>query len=163
MTIGLVEGDFEEAAALIDRSLATNANSNRAWIAGGIVRNCVGQPDAAIEHAEKAIRLSPLDFSMWVGFGVLAVAHLQLENYEEAVTWARKSVRRHHAYQSIHHVLVASLAQLGRTDDAEAAIGDLLALDPELTIGGLKERYPVAGYRNLDGFIEGLRKAGLPD
>ena len=163
LTIGLVEGDFDEAAALIDRSLTINANSNRAWIAGGMVRNCVGQPDAAIEHAEKAIRLSPLDFSMWVGFGVLATAHLQLGNYEEAAAWARKSVRRHQNHLPVHHVLVASLAQLGQTEDAEAALADLMALDPGLTITSLKERYPIAGYRNLDGFIEGLGKAGLPD
>ena len=47
--------------------------------------------------------------------------------------------------------------------DAEAAMGDLLALDPNLTITTLQERYPIAGYRNLDGFIEGLKKAGLKD
>ncbi len=27
----------------------------------------------------------------------------------------------------------------------------------------LKAIYPVSGYKNLDGFLEGLRKAGLAD
>ena len=163
LTRALVERDFDSAMAIIDRSLSINANSNRAWIAGGMVRMFLGDPEAAIEYAEKAMRLSPLDVSMWVAYGVLATAHLQLSDYEEAAAWARKSVRRHHANQPIHHVLVASLAQSNRQEDAEAALADLMALDPELTVGGLKERYPVAGYRNLDGFIEGLGKAGLPD
>lgn len=163
LTIGLVEGDFDEAAALIDRSLSINVNSNRAWIAGGFVRCFLGQPETAIEHAERAMRLSPLDVSMWVAFGVMATAHMQLENYEEAAMWARKSIHIHPDNLPAHHALAASLAQLGQTEDAEAAIGGLLALDPNLTITTLQERYPVSGYRNLDGFIEGLGKAGLPD
>ena len=163
MTISLVEGDFDEAAALIDRSLSINANSNRAWLASGTIRCFLGDPETAIEHAERGMRLSPLDVSMWVAFGVMATAHMQLENYEEAAKWARKSIHIHPDNLSAHHVLVASLAQSNRQEDAEAALADLMALDPELTVGGLKERYPIAGYRNLDGFIEGLGKAGLPD
>jgi hypothetical protein len=37
------------------------------------------------------------------------------------------------------------------------------ALYEALTIARLKEIYPVARYKNLEGFIEGLRKAGLPE
>ena len=161
LTIGLLEGDLDEAAALIDRSLSINANSNRACIAGGMVRNFVGEPEAAIEHAERAMRLSPLDISMWVAYGCLATAHLQLGDYGEAAAWARKSVRLHRDNLPAHHVLVASLAQLGRQEEAETALSNLLDLDPGLTIEGQKKRYPIARYLNLDGLLEGLKKAGL--
>ena len=163
VTAALVEGDFEEGAALIDRSLAINANSNRAWLSSAMRRCYVGDPETAIEHAEKAMRLSPLDVSMWVAYGCLATAQMQLENYETAVKWARKSVRMHHDHLPARMVLAASLAQLGQRDDAEATLADLLALDPDLTITTLRERYPIARYRNLDGFLEGLKKAGLKD
>jgi len=93
--------------------------------------------------------------------GVLAVAHMQLKNYEQAASWGRKAVRLHRDNLPAHHMLVASLAQLGRLEEAEAALDELLDLDPGLTIEGLKKRYPIAGYHNLDGFIEGLKKAGL--
>ncbi len=36
-----------------------------------------------------------------------------------------------------------------------------LEIDPELTISRLKEIYPVARYKNLDGFLDGLGKAGV--
>ncbi len=162
MTIALVEQDFDEATALIDRSLSINANANRAWIASGMLRCYVGDPETAIEHAERAMRLSPLDVSMWVAYGVMATAHMQLGDYEGAVAWARRSVRLHPDHLPAHHVLAASAAQLGRQEEAEAAIRDLLEMDPALTIARLKEIYPVARYRNLEGFIEGLKKAGLP-
>ncbi|MCH9053473.1 MAG: adenylate/guanylate cyclase domain-containing protein [Proteobacteria bacterium] len=163
MTVALIEKDYEEAAALVDRSLAINANANRAWIASGMLRCCVGDPETAIEHAERAMRLSPLDISMWVAEGVMATAWMQLGNYEEALAWARKSARRHPDNLPAHHVLAASAAQLGRRQEAEAAVRDVLERDPALTIARLKEIYPVAGYKNLEGFIDGLRKAGLPE
>lgn len=32
-----------------------------------------------------------------------------------------------------------------------------------MTVSRLTAIYPVSGYRNLDGFLDGLRKAGLAD
>ena len=94
LTVAVIEKDYEEAVALVDRSLGINANANRAWIASGMLRCYVGDPETAIEHAERAMRLSPLDTSMWVAEGVMANACMQLGNYEEALAWARKSARR---------------------------------------------------------------------
>ena len=100
---------------------------------------------------------------MWVAYGVLATAHLQLADYEEAAAWARKSVRQHAYNAPAHHVLAACCAHLGRTEEAGAAVARSLELDPAMTISRLKAIYPVSGYRNLDGFLDGLRKAGLAD
>ncbi|MCH7796187.1 MAG: CadC-family transcriptional regulator, partial [Proteobacteria bacterium] len=163
MTVSLVEGDFDAAILYIDRSLSINSNSTRAWLSSASVRCCVGDPETAIEHADRAIRLSPLDVAMWVAHGVLATAHLQLADYEEAAAWARKSVRQHAYNAPAYHVLAACCAHLGRTEEAGAAVARSLELDPAMTISRLKAIYPVSGYRNLDGFLEGLRKAGLAD
>ena len=61
------------------------------------------------------------------------------------------------------HVLIASLAQLDRIDEANAALNRLLELDPGLTIERLLDKFPLSRYRNLDGLLDGLRKAGLPE
>ncbi len=163
MTAALVEKDPDAGMALIDQSLLTNANANRAWIASGMVRCIVGDPETAIDHAERAIRLSPLDISMWVAHGVLATARLQLARYEECAQWARSSTRRHIYNAPAFHVLAASCAQLGLMDQAHEAVERALELDPELTCKRLEEIFLVSRYRNLDGFLEGLRKAGLPE
>ena len=161
-TAAFVEGDFDAGILYIDRSLSINANSTRAWLASGSVRCCVGDPETAIEDADRAIRLSPLDTAIWVAYGVLATAHLQLADYEEAAAWARKSVREHAYNAPAHHVLAACCAHLERTEEAAAAVTRSLELDPAMTIPRLKAIYPVSGYRNLDGFLDGLRKAGVP-
>ncbi len=55
---------------------------------------------------------------MWVAYGLLAAARLQLADYEEAAAWARKSVRQHAYNAPAHHVLAACCAHLGQTEEA---------------------------------------------
>ena len=43
------------------------------------------------------------------------------------------------------------------------AVRRSLKLDPDLTVSRLEEIYPIAGYKNLDSYLDGLRKAGLPE
>ncbi len=150
------------ATTLIDRSLSINSNANRAWLASALVRCFAGDPETAIEHAELAMHLSPLDVAMWVAFGVLGNAHMQLGDYETAASWARKAVRQHRHNVAAYYVLAASAAQAGHTEEARGAVRDLLELDPEATITRMHAIYPVARYRNLEGYLEGLRQAGLP-
>lgn len=163
LTAAFMERDPDAGQALIDQSLQINANANRAWIAGGIVRCMAGDPEAAIYHAERAIRLSPLDTSMWVAHGVLATACMQLARYGEAADWARRSTRRHIFNAPAFHVLAASCANLGLMEQARAAVERARELDPELTLKRLQELFMVERYENLDGFLEGLRQAGLPE
>lgn len=87
---------------------------------------------------------------------------MQLADYTDAADWARKSVRMHHDNLPAHLVLAASLAQLDRKSEAKAAVEALLVLDSGLTLTSLKNRFPIAGYRNLERFLDGLAKAGLP-
>jgi TolB-like protein/DNA-binding SARP family transcriptional activator len=163
LTFALVGRDFDEALALVKRSLSINSSSNRAWIASGMVHCYVGRPEQAIEHAERAMRLSPLDVSMWVACWVMATGFLQLERYEEAANWARKSLRRHPENLSAKYVLAASLAHADQLKEAKAVVAELLEHDAEMTISRFRVAHQVARYRNLEGFLEGLRKAGLPE
>lgn len=72
---------------------------------------------------------------------------------------------RHHGPHGVpaYHVLAASCALIGQFDEAKETIRQLLELDPELTVTRLQQIYPVAKYKNLDSFLDGLRKAGLPE
>ncbi len=162
LTFALVGKDFDEALMLVKRSLKINNSSNRAWIASGMIHCYVGEPETAIEHAEKAMRLSPLDISMWVACWVMATGNLQLGNYQEAADWANKSIRRHPENLSAKYILAASLAQLDRNSELKATVSEILAVDPAISVDRFVKIHPVARYRNLDGFLEGLKKAGLP-
>jgi len=161
LTVALVEQDIDAALSLIDRSLAANPNSNRAWLASATVRTYTGDPVTVVEHAERAIQLSPLDTSMWVAFGALANAHIQLINYEDATVWARRSIQLHRDNLPVHLALIIGLALTGQQQEAKTALTVLHTMEPELTIAGVLQRFPMDRYQNLQSFIKGLSKAGL--
>jgi TolB-like protein/DNA-binding SARP family transcriptional activator len=161
-TVALVEQDIEGGLSLIDRSLVANPNSNRALLTSASVRTLSGDPQTAIEHATRAIQLSPLDTSMWVAFGVLANAHVQLANYDDAVVWARRSVRLHREFLLAHIALIVSLAQLGQQREAEMALSKLQKMESDLMLMSVQQRFPLDRFQNHQAFIEGLSKAGLP-
>jgi adenylate cyclase len=163
LTVGLIGGNLERGLELTELALAINSNGTRIWLTRSTLQNRLGNPEAAIESVERAIRLSPNDPSMWVAHGELSKAHIQLTDYEAALGWARRSVEKHADNLAAHHVLIASLAQLDHIDEAKSALNQLLELDPGLTIERLLEIFSLSRYRNLDGMLDGLRKAGLPE
>jgi TolB-like protein/class 3 adenylate cyclase len=57
----VVFGDLERGTTLIDRAQALNPNLAMAWHQSGWTRVIIGQPDLAVEHLERAMRLSPVD------------------------------------------------------------------------------------------------------
>ncbi len=48
-------------------------------------------------------------------------------------------------------------------DEAQAAIKQSLRHNPKLTIARLPEFLPISNFKNLDAYLDGLRRAGLPD
>ncbi|MCH7936350.1 MAG: hypothetical protein IH994_04555 [Proteobacteria bacterium] len=163
LSVGWVGGNLERGLEMAEQALAINSNSTRIWLTRSTFQNLLGNPEAAIESVERAIRLSPNEPAMWVAHGELSKAHIQLADYEAALGWARRSVEKHPDNWPAHHVLIASLAQLDHMDEAKTALNRLEKLDPGLTIKRLLENFSLSRYRNLDGLLDGLRKAGLPE
>ena len=90
MALGLVVRDLDQAVVLLDRSLLLNPNLAASWVRSAWVRLFLGQFDLAIEHASRAIRLSPLD-PLLVGMQTtIAFAHFCAGRYEQAATWSEK-------------------------------------------------------------------------
>lgn len=61
-----VHRDLDAGTELIERALAVNPNLSGPLIQCGFVRAWLGQPDIAIEHLERAMRLSPVDPFMFM-------------------------------------------------------------------------------------------------
>ena len=63
--LAFLAGELDAGLALTDRALVLNPNLANGWHGSGWIRSYIGDPDTAIEHLAKAMRLSPLDFQMW--------------------------------------------------------------------------------------------------
>jgi TolB-like protein/class 3 adenylate cyclase len=163
-TVAALVGDHPTAASAIDRALVLNPNSAHAWMARGHVSYFQNRPGPAITAFERAMRLSPLDPLGYLFSCGLAFAHTIAGEYEEAMEWADRSLRELPRYRTAINMKVILCAHLGRLDDAHNWLGRLLEIVPGLTIAEFAARLaPILVPEILALYVEGLRKAGLPE
>ena len=161
--IATVASDFDDGAAFIDRALALNVNLARAWQYSGWLRTWMGEPELAIEHATRAMRLSPVDPWLCSIHSAIGFAHFFMGRHEEASSWAAVALRDRPHFQPALRLSAASNALAGRIEKANDAIARLRALNPGLRLSNLGagpiKRCPELSSR----YKEGMRKAGLPE
>ena len=161
--LAYVVGDLEGGAALIDLALQLNPNHAIAWNASGWVRAYLGETEAAIEHFTHAMRLSPVDPEVNRMQAGMATAHLVAGRHEEAASWAQKALREQPTYPTALRLAAASNALADRPQEARQAVERLRQVDPTLSLSTLAERVPLRKPEHLARYVEGMRKAGLPE
>jgi adenylate cyclase len=155
----VVVDDWEDCIELADRAVALNPNSFAAWLNRGWVYKIAGRLEEAVRSFERAHRVSPVDPQLYVALDGLAAAFIELRRFDEAIVVAKKAIRQ--CPSSGHYRKLASaLAHLGRDAEAREAAARVLEFDPALTISAFVAR---GGMSNAKLYIEGLRKAGLPE
>jgi tetratricopeptide (TPR) repeat protein len=116
-----------------------------------------GRIEEGLEHIRKAFRLNPFPASWY--FLVLGQAQYAAGAYEAAV----ETLRRDETYRtSSRRFLAASLARMGRLDEARAEAELFLVGNPDFSIRHWAETEPVRDAATLAHFVDGFRKAGLP-
>jgi TolB-like protein/Tfp pilus assembly protein PilF len=153
-------GDFDTAREMVDRAVALNPNSFNARQQRGWTYQIAGQPEEAIRSFERAVRLSPFDPFLFSTFAGMSAAFIRLGRFDEAVAAARKADRENQTFVITYLCLAVALAHLGREAEARETAVRLLEFKPSFHIS----KWMAAGGRwEAQMFIEGLRKAGLPE
>jgi adenylate cyclase len=153
-------GRNDRAAAEFKEAIKLNPSFAAAHAVLGAVLNFQGQSEEGVASVEKGIRLSPSDPRLFIWLSGLAAAHYQLGHYSQAVEIGRRSWTLNKNYITGLTYVVAGLAQLGRVEDALAALADLKERDPKLAA----LRATLQLYQNqagVDHLLDGLRKAGF--
>ena len=161
--LAFVAQEFDDAAAFMDRGLAVSPNLAEAWTLSGWLRVWRGEPDVAIEHVARAMRLSPLDPSMYGMQGAMAYAHFLASRYDVASSCAEKAMRDNPNFLLTICILAASNALAGQLEPAQKAMARALELNPDLRVSNLRDLAPFRRAEDLTTFAKGLRKAGLPE
>jgi adenylate cyclase len=156
--------DLRSGKELADRAVALNPNLAAVWVQSGFIRLWTGEPDVARENFSRAIRLSPLDFTIATTFAGMAHACFFLDRHDEATSWALKSLQQNPQFHAALRILAAAAAYAGMDELAQQTARQLLALDPAFRVSQLKNYlgpYQVPTF--LAKYAEGLRRAGLPE
>jgi tetratricopeptide (TPR) repeat protein len=163
LTKRAMEGIAEcEHALALDRNLA-QAHS---WIGMGQIH--IVRPEDTEAHIVEALRLSPRDTMayLWMYTAGLAKYHLGL--YDQAVAWCRRAIEANRNHPYAHFVLGATLARLGRQNEARSAVVAGLALYPSFTVSRYRAVWTATndnpGYlAAFERVLEGMRMAGVPE
>jgi tetratricopeptide (TPR) repeat protein len=155
--------DIEYGDALISQALVLNPNLASAWLFSGWAKASLGEPEVAIEHVTRAMRLSPNDPLRFSMFCALGLAHFIAGRYTQALAVAEAAARDRPEYVHPICIVAASAALSGGLDEANKAMVILRQLDPTLRISNLRRLQSIKRPEDLAKWEEGLRLAGLPE
>jgi tetratricopeptide (TPR) repeat protein len=154
--------DYEGAIADLDRALAMNENSALALGFSALAAAHSERHERAIDHARRALRLSPLDDPLnYHPYCALAVTHLFTQQYAEAVRYSMLTIRMNPVFSVPHAYLVASYIGLGNVSAARGAAQRLLEVAPAFTIEGFV-RMDLFRAQLMKRLAASLEAAGLP-
>jgi adenylate cyclase len=121
-----LDGHMGRALALMDRAIALNPISGFVRLAAGSLCLRNGDPQAAAEHLELAMRLDPISSNNGFMRTYLASAWFQLHRFQEALALFQTTTYR----LPVSYLMLASLhGQLGQVELGKQALAELERLD----------------------------------
>lgn len=154
--------DLDGAANRYATALAENPSEPLAWLFQGTLHAFKGEGGPALQAAEQALSLSPLDPMRYFFESLTATAALAAGDYERTLEHARRSLRLHRTHTSTLRAMTIAQVQLGRLDEARETVRALMALEPQLTISAYLARSPSSAYATGVLWSESLAAAGVP-
>jgi len=149
---------FDRAEFHSERSITLNPNDALAALGRGTVLREIGRPEEAVEWARRAIHLNPYHPN-WYWLSVARVLH-EAGHYAEALDAYARIANR----PSFYHAYVAAChAELGQMEEAKAQAALALQARPDFSVSAWGRRQPYKNEVDLQRFLDGLRKAGLPE
>jgi TolB-like protein/Tfp pilus assembly protein PilF len=156
-----VDGSFEEGAAAIDQALRLNPNMTNAWHLSGWTKIYNGEPDKAIEHFARAMRLNPLDpYFSRMETGTIA-AHLLAGRYEKSSLLAQAALQQHPNSLPLLRVAAASYALAEKMTEAKKVVTRICQLDTTSPLSNAVHFAPFRRPGDVSRYRDALQKAGL--
>jgi adenylate cyclase len=149
-----------EALAAAQRAIDLGPNFALGYFALGWIRVYMGRSAEALDPMLRSLRLNPNDRQSEAFLGTAALAQYHIGNFEEAADYCRRALRvRRHSF--VLRTLLASLGQLGCTDEAAAVLRELNEGKPRFAGRHWQITMPYADPGSRAFYMEGLYKAGL--
>lgn len=163
MFIATHMGDVDRVLSSARRAIDLNPNFALAHSFLGVAYALTGRGPQAFEWIEKARRLSPRDIFRDEFELHTSVAYFQIADYRKAAEFAAKASmpRPEHVYPRL--VLAASYAHLGERDAARDEVSRIERLAPGFSVATADKVSIFLDASDRARFVDGLRKAGLPE
>lgn len=166
LVILFLGGEAATGAGLIARSLDLNPSSAHAWIARSLAHAFLGDGATALDAFEQGQRLNPLDSLHHFNWFAATWAEFAAGRWTAATAAADRALAQNARYLPALRMKVVTSGLAGPAAVAHEAVRRLLAADPGATVAALRAfmARPLAeNPAALATYVEGLRRAGLPE
>jgi len=164
-----VQNRLTEARIEFESAIALDRNNARAIYNLGGALMFLGEPEAAIPHLEKAIRISPKDTNITAFYWALGMCNIFLGKLERGLDLLRRARAANPKVYWIYIELAGAIGMSGDLDEAKSALGELIKLKPEInSLARWRSCVPWLANPRHWALREktvnvGLRRAGFPD
>jgi DNA-binding SARP family transcriptional activator/TolB-like protein len=155
--------DFESALELFGRSVQLNPYLPFVWALSAPTMCYIGEPGLAIERLDHYRRLAPLDPYFPLFETIYTMAYVFAGDYAKAASVGRRSVLANPDFSNGYKPLLSALGHLGLSEEARTYGECLLRLEPSFTVRRFELSYPFKHDRDRQRYVDGLRRAGLPE
>jgi adenylate cyclase len=159
--IQAMEGDHDAALDAARKAVELNPYDMGARGVLGICHLVVGEHREAIELFSMAVQRGNSDPRyQWAALS--AFSHYLLRQYDASLSWAREALYFNPNHLQVLAVRAAALAQLGRAEEAKAAVEVLLNGYPGITVERHLRNFRWRSAADIAHYREGLLEAGVP-
>jgi tetratricopeptide (TPR) repeat protein len=160
MTLGRLysyQGKHAKGRAEFDRALRINPNDTNLLVVSADALVYCERVDEALERCQRAIRLNP-NAPDWY-WQTLGFTYFHLGRYEEAL----EALERITDLGQARRILAATYAHLGRLDEARHEAEEFMKVVPNFSIKEWARTEHNTDPNGLQRYVDGMRKAGLPE
>ncbi len=120
-----------------------------------------GHPQDGLGALGKAMALNPryAFFYTWIE----GHAYLLMGRNDEAIATFETVIEKNAHFPGAHLTLASLYGNLAKNEDAEWEAAQILSLRPDFSLKNEEQRVPYKRSKDLEYYIAGLRKAGLPE
>jgi class 3 adenylate cyclase/TolB-like protein/Tfp pilus assembly protein PilF len=152
--------DHDLAYAAFQRALSGNPNDADILYNMGFLRSLMGAAAEAIEWNDKAKRINPR-YPGWYNFNA-SLSHFFVGDYGQALLLAKAGMAAYPKSLAPRRILIATLVEMGRLDEAEKAVADFLAIRPDFRLSTFRNT-PFQNPADQQRYYGAMRAAGIPD
>ncbi len=155
---------YKRAIAEMEAAIELNSSYDRAYHGLGTALVYDGDPAASILEFEQAIRLNPRSTIIWSYYNMLARAHFNMGDFEDASEVFDKATQYPNAPFLPFAYAAATMGHLGHRERAGEFLAEAMKRKPDFSLATVQETTGRHGlHSGVDRIIEGLRKAGLSE
>lgn len=153
----------EDAERSLRRALDLNPNFSLAYSVLGMTYAYAGRAEDSRKAFDRANRMNPTDPANAVTPAWYSVALFTEGRYEEALQTALETVHLRPDWVGAHRVVLLAAAQLGRLDEARAALATVKRLQPTVSLAWARNYAPFTREIDQQKYVESFRLAGLTE